>query len=65
MNEVVTEVEKSLRSQLGADIRLTTVLSPSLGSIKSGSRTVATCPDEPHGECPRRPAGRGNLVIEN
>ena len=35
LNEVVTEVEKTLRGQLGEDIRLATLLSPSLGSVKA------------------------------
>ncbi len=35
LNEVVTEVEKTLRGQLGEDIRLATVLSPSLGPVKA------------------------------
>jgi PAS domain S-box-containing protein len=37
LNEVVTEVENTLRGQVGEDIRLETVLSPSLGPVKADS----------------------------
>ena len=40
LNEVVTEVEKTLRGQLGADIRLATVLNPSLGPVKADPRQL-------------------------
>ena len=64
LNEVVTDVEKSLRSQLGADIRLTTVLSPSLGSIKADPEQLQHVLMNLTANALDALRGRGNLVIE-
>jgi two-component system cell cycle sensor histidine kinase/response regulator CckA len=64
VNEVVTDVEKRLRGQLGADVRLTTLLSPALGPVKADPEQLQHVLINLTANALDAMRGRGSLVLE-
>ena len=64
LNEVVREVEKAIRGQLGEDIRFTTALSPSLGLVDADPEQLQQVLMNLATNSLDAMRGRGNLIIE-
>ncbi len=64
LNEVVTEIEKSLQRKHGEDVHLTTILSPALGPIEADPEQIKRIIVNLSENALEAMHGRGTLVIE-